>query len=767
LSCVPSSLAGIYDSILLRISRFTQTHQDLAKTALLWIAAAQQPLLVEELIEACTVRLEAGGQVHEGLRLSPADIVLLLRHLVTVEKAETATDLPSTAVSIKDRLVFAHFSVGEYLTTAQCISPKLRQGFAIDLEQARLHVASCCIAYLLRTNTQDKRQDEYPLREYAWDHWAMYAVASKTDTATEMSERAQDFYQKVAFGGGSGYGSIGYNMPEELQEITWWTDSKRAVLDCLRSPYFFEEYDARELKLGSGIETQIDEVRLLHIIPSRTAFAGVRLSTMHTPLETLQEYEVVFFFYELQDDSNYGSFLGEKPGHVWLNGHPRPVKRREEAALRAMQESSLHSRPFWSDVISITRWNSATDSIQKCDQVALRSKTLASARSIIVYLEDASEDEVWALEIIRLTDQPLEKRSDDTFNDLAKLLRSRLSTDPFTCLASLFQRSRWLEFPRLQEAISDKGRLTFRYGIHYSLPFERLQNFVSLAGHAFGLINAASSGTTYDPAVLMDTDHWDDVLGVVQIRAQLQGNLGTKPRNVIQLLYTSRHCKLRHMTDRLCPLEALMPPGTDLLTDAREAYMVFCSYTLLFMNNLDLFTIYATPFNLSKLRVPTWAEIHRNSTTVENTRPLLYQELITGADGPFCAGGREFREEPTIDRSKERLHLKGFRIDNIVMHDNPSRFCCDQALLDRKGYGKFKKGRRWFRTAGGLAVLGPEKSPAGCLLTILIGGKTPYLLKHDRMEPSHFHLIGEWYVNSQSFRDTRYRALISLATWKV
>lgn len=160
-------LAETYDSILLRISRSTQTHQDLVKTALLWIAAAKQPLLVEELIEACTVRLEAGGQVHKGLRLSPAAIVLLLRHLVTVEKAETATDLMSTAESTKDYLGFAHFSVREYLTTAQYIAPTLRQSFAIDLEQARLHVASSCIAYLFRTNTWDKRQNEFPLREYA------------------------------------------------------------------------------------------------------------------------------------------------------------------------------------------------------------------------------------------------------------------------------------------------------------------------------------------------------------------------------------------------------------------------------------------------------------------------------------------------------------------------------------------------------------------------------------------------------------------------
>jgi hypothetical protein len=282
--------------------------------------AAQQPLLVEELIEACTVRLDTGGQVHEGLRLSPADIVLLLRHLVAVEKAETATDLTSTAVSTKDYLVFAHFSVREHLITD---TETLEQGSATELEQAHLHVASSCIAYLLRTNTRDKRKDEYPLRQYAWDHWAMHAVASKTYTPTETSKHAQDLYEKVAFGSG-------HDIPEDLQRIIWWTDSKRALLDCLRNPYFFEEYDASEL------EPQMNGFRFLHIIPSRNPFGVVRLGTMHSPPDARRENEAVFF--------HFFAIISTK--HIWLNGHRRQVHARTEAALRAMQEPSSHNRPF-------------------------------------------------------------------------------------------------------------------------------------------------------------------------------------------------------------------------------------------------------------------------------------------------------------------------------------------------------------------------------------------------------------------------------------
>jgi hypothetical protein len=734
--------------MLLRISQFTQTHQYLVKVALVWLAAAQQPLLVEELIEACTVRLERGGQIYEGLRLSPADIVLLLRHLVTVEKAETPTALTSTVVSAKDYLVFVHSSVREYLTTAQYITPTLRQGFAIDLEQARFLVASSCIAYLLRTNTQDRRQNEHPLREYAWDHWAMYAVASKMYTATETSKHAQDLYEKVAFGSGHEY------IPEDLQRIISWTDSKRAVLDCLRNPYFFEEYDASEL------EPRINEFRLLHIIPSQNPFGVVRLKTMHSPPDATQEYEAVFF--------HFASIFTK---HIWLNGHRRTVDPRQEAALRAMQESSSHNRPFWSDVIRIERFPVPRErsSLLRDDDLALKSSVLTSARSIIVHLQDASQDQDWALDIIRLTDQVLKYRSDDTFNDLAKLLRSRLSTDPFACLASLFQRSGWLSFPNLLEAISGSGRLTFRYGIHsHPLPFERLQSFVSPASRALQLIADASPDARYDPAGLTDTQGWNDVLGMVQTRGQLQGSLSTQPRNVIQLLYASRHSWPWSSISRFCSIGILMPPGAPSrcdFTDEKLACVVFCSYALLLMNNLDLFTVFNSRPRLAD-SIPSWAGDCRG----EDSQPLLYQELITGADGPFCAGGREFREAPAIHRREQILCLKGFQIDYfnafLGILGVPLISWDDLDRLDRKGYGKFVRGRQWYRTAGGLTVLGPQGAPSGAVLTILIGGKTPYLLEPVSKTVDHFRLIGEWYVNSQSFRGQKYRALTSLATWK-
>jgi hypothetical protein len=674
LRSLPSTLNETYDSILLRIKN--PSHQKLANTALRWIAVAQQPLLVEELIEACTVKLEAGGQVCEESRLSPEQMVSLLRHLAVLEKNGTANDLASTVPCKKDCLVFAHFSVREYLTTSGYMASAIRPSFAMELKQAHLDVASSCIAYLLRTNSLEERKNEFPLREYAWDLWALHAVFTTKDTAIETSNHAQGLYEQVTFGSG-------YDIPEYLQPIVWWAGSKPAVLDCLRNPYFFEEHsvldnlttDQLMFLLYEPLDVNAQMVRLLHIVPNRHRFAGVR-----------------------------------------------------------------------------------------CKMILMPS-IFASAVSVTITLEDASESEVWALEIIRLVGQVLKRHSDNLSTDLSKLLRSRRSTDPFACMRSLFERRWWSRSWVLHEAVLGKNPVLL-YGVH-ALPWASLQNFVSLADHAFQLISSASPNSGYDPAVLENTVQWENVLSLVQIRAQQQ--CGIKPRSITQLLYASRYLRSKLTHDRFYCLYALIPPGAPKVNYAlswMEAFREFCSYALLLTKNLDLFTlfsdkseIFARMATLEQEIHTTWADSCDCSLSMDIPRPLLYHELVEETDGPFCAGGREFRQAPAIHQHNDTLHLEGFLIDTIVaMHDTPTNSRNDQAQLDHKGYSKFSRRRRWFRTADGLTVLGPKQAPVGAVLTILIGGKTPYLLERDHMEAGHFRLVGEWYVNSQSFRDTRHRA---------
>jgi hypothetical protein len=698
------------------------------------------------------VKLEAGGQVCEESRLSPEQMVSLLRHLAVLEKNGTASDLAPTVPCKKDCLVFAHFSVREYLTTPGYMASAIRPSFAIELKQAHFDVASSCIAYLLRTNSLEERKNEFPLREYAWDLWALHAVFTTKDTAIETSNHAQGLYEQVTFGSG-------YDIPEYLQPIVWWAGSKPAVLDCLRNPYFFEEYsvldnlttDQLMFLLYEPLDVNAQMIWLLHIVPNRHRFAGVRCKMIHTSLDESQRYEAISYI--------SGEPIARKS--IWLNGSRFDVPAKGQASLRAIRKSSLQGQLVWTDAICIDQRNVHEIS----DQLGLVPSIFASAVSVTITLEDASESEVWALEIIRLVGQVLERHSDNLSTDLSKLLRSRRSTDPFACMRSLFERRWWSRSWVLQEAVLGKNPVLL-YGVH-ALPWASLQNFVSLADHAFQLISSASPNSGYDPAVLENTVQWENVLSLVRIRAQQQ--CGIKPRSITQLLYASRYLRSKLTHDRFYCLYALIPPGAPKVNYAlswMEAFREFCSYALLLTKNLDLFTlfsdkseIFARMATLEQEIHTTWADSCDCSLSMDIPRPLLYHELVEETDGPFRAGGREFRQAPAIHQHNDTLHLEGFLIDTIVaMHDTPTNSRNDQAQLDHKGYSKFSRRRRWFRTADGLAVLGPEQAPVGAVLTILIGGKTPYLLERDHMEAGHFRLVGEWYVNSQSFRDTRHKA---------
>jgi hypothetical protein len=750
LSSLPPTLNETYDSILLRISRSTQTHQDLVKTALRWLAVAQQPLLVEQLIEACTVRTESGGQVREELRLSPAKIVLLLRHLVVLEKngGETDEGPASTVACNKDLVVFAHFSVKEYLTIPEYMAPDIRSKFTIDPKRAHLEVASSCIAYLLRTNVLEERKNEFPLREYAWDLWALHTVSSTTDTATKTSEHAQTLYEQVAFGSD-------YDIPGSLQPIIFWASSKRAVLDCLRNPYFFEEYSDGGSNLDNPdltaytsrhhdykpLDFKNQEIRLLRIVPNRHGFAGIRCSMIHTSLGARQRYEAISY--------TAGNPTVRKC--IWLNGNRFHVPANSQANLRAIRNSSLQGQLIWMDAICIDQQNLN----ERFNQVVLMPGIFASAVSVTIVLGNASEDDVWALEIIRLIGQLSETHSDILSTDLSNLLRSRRSTDPFVCLLSLFRRSWWERSWVLQEAVLGNNPVLL-YGVR-ALPLASLQKFVSLADRAFQLIGNAFPNSGYDPAVLKNTVHWENVLGLIRMRAQHQ--CGVEPRSITRLLYASRYLKCTISRDRFYSLYALIPPGArtvDYTLSSMEVSQEFCSYAILVTKNLDLFTLYFSekPEESTMFVAdpgPSWADFCVSSRSMDVPRPLLYHELVNETDGTFCAGGREFREAPAIDQHKRALTLEGFTIDSIeAIQSHPTDVQNDQAQLDHKGHGDFSRRRRWFRASGGLAVLGPEKAQAGHMLAILIGGKTPYLLERILGIANHFHLVGEWYVENQN-----------------
>ena len=151
LSALPPTLNETYDNILRQIN---PSHWRLAGKTLRWMVVAHSlPVLRQAdggLIKSFPGEFNGDWWVRRVSGLSSVEIVILLRHLVVLEnpRDRTAAGLTSTAAcnedneDNEDELVFAHFSVMEYLTTPEYMASELRPTFAIDRGEARSKAGS-------------------------------------------------------------------------------------------------------------------------------------------------------------------------------------------------------------------------------------------------------------------------------------------------------------------------------------------------------------------------------------------------------------------------------------------------------------------------------------------------------------------------------------------------------------------------------------------------------------------------------------------------
>jgi ankyrin repeat protein len=149
-----------------------------------FVAVASRPLRVDELAELLAFDFEAGPipKFHEGWRLEdPVDAVL------------SACSSLLSVVDVKGSPViqFSHFSVKEFLTSARLAkaSDIIHRRYHISMTPAHTLVSQACLGTLLHLDkdviTHDSLED-YPLAEYAAEHWVDHAQFE------EVSQNVED-----------------------------------------------------------------------------------------------------------------------------------------------------------------------------------------------------------------------------------------------------------------------------------------------------------------------------------------------------------------------------------------------------------------------------------------------------------------------------------------------------------------------------------------------------------------------------------------------
>ena len=166
---LPETLDETYERTLRGINK---ANWEFAHRMFQFVSVASRPLHVKELADLLAFNFEAGSipKFNEDWRLEdPADAVL-----------STCSTLLAI---VNDRgspiIQFSHFSVKEFLTSARLSKATdiIPRRYHVSMTPAHTLVAQACLGILLHLDMDvtSRSLDDFPLTEYAAEHWADHA----------------------------------------------------------------------------------------------------------------------------------------------------------------------------------------------------------------------------------------------------------------------------------------------------------------------------------------------------------------------------------------------------------------------------------------------------------------------------------------------------------------------------------------------------------------------------------------------------------------
>ncbi|KAL2062783.1 hypothetical protein VTL71DRAFT_5855 [Oculimacula yallundae] len=185
LQTLPKDLDETYERVLMRIPAGNTRE---ALSVLRWISFASRPLYIDEIMDVCAIQLDDDPEFDADERYSSDNIFDMLPALITVGPKFNDPSKPNYCFS--DTVIFTHFSVQEYLTGSR-IGSGPAQKYALEAVYSNHFIARSSIAYLTCCNTYESRKHDFPLREYAWDHWPWHASFEPGKRIEEVNADAE------------------------------------------------------------------------------------------------------------------------------------------------------------------------------------------------------------------------------------------------------------------------------------------------------------------------------------------------------------------------------------------------------------------------------------------------------------------------------------------------------------------------------------------------------------------------------------------------
>lgn len=790
LQSLPADLDETYERILTKIPAGNTQE---ALSILRWISFATRPMFVEEIMEICAIRLEEDPEFEIEERYQARDILNILPGLININPPLKSSETPLYGVHT---VVFSHFSVQEYLTGSRIISSKARN-YTLEAEYSNHFIARSSIAYLSCVNLFDLREEDFPLRGYAWDHWAWHAAYQRDKDTEELVHDTEVLSTSITQSNIKDYYTALQRLKARLSYVAPWRSSTqriaRAQDHALRQPFFFPEFAIEVWKKEYAfdhhslpvykfhpVRPENAEIRLLELFPSAKRYGEIRCRIFHVQLDSNPHYDGV----------SYARRPNDGVGCIRANGLllQLPMALVQDLRnLRAKTGSQGRVLFLW-DI----HWDNSTYLVKW--QLGLNSRIFKEAQQVAVGLGDKSEKDQDAIEFVREIGTLFIQETASIFASRASISgptkevpanrgHKSLPDGIGNAILQLFQRPWWRRMWPVQELMLPQ-KATLYYGDEAIL-FDSFQRLFMSQITIKILIGER------DYSVLVSDRAWIGAQRISLVRARyLLGHHPTLP----ELLWATEFHLATDRIDKVYALFGLLDTDEQdsefLVHEAtksdEENFINVAVHIINRYRNLDILS-YASHHRPLKTSLPSW--VPDFSVAGDEARPLFGGTFgPSGSRSRFNVGGSKYTC-PALARDSRILVVQGDMFDDVrilfrAFNDFESEVSLSDLYAAVKDYRAeltpetfwrtvqadqkdgnrleepnakifeptlsqdecpefgFCKGRRLVLTSEGHLGLVPVRTQAGNKIVVLAGGKVPYILEQ---MPEGFEMIGEWF----------------------
>jgi hypothetical protein len=552
---LPDDLNATYARILSQLDDVLADH---AVIALQWLTTSARYLFVEELAEACAIKVGRTPLLDDPQRrLDEEDILEMLHDLVIVENFSASTTAPHK----RRKILLAHFSVQEFLADREILigtSKKLR----ITPKQSHLLLAKSCFSYLYYIQAEDK--SGYPLKEYAWYNWEHHICPQSAIKKERVRRKAAQLYKLLTtrvpalLDSSHTFGSISNDPISPEQELAlaldWMPRDGLESLEVLRKTLGV---------IGGRPEATVRNCRDImphYYLPLPTSSGFIRLMTLVPCLDDARETEGYLYSVRLEDKPVYDalsytwgdSFEHEK---ILVDGRQQKVSRNLGAILQGLRlRPEDESQLLWVDAICINQ----LDNMEKTHQVLQMPQIYRQAKEVVIgFGKGKMEDEKAINYLIKLAESLREREIGiPGASSSVQTLLNQIETDSdgWSSILDLFDRAWWQRAWVTQEIVV-AADATLLYGM-LSLKFTVLEHIMRYMNILEILIKQAT-GTSTSFLRLVTHRGW---LAAYEMWLTRQEYLLNHPMGLPQLLWRFKDRTCTDSRDKVYSILGLVNP---------------------------------------------------------------------------------------------------------------------------------------------------------------------------------------------------------------